>query len=138
MAKRQVFYSFHFDNDVMRVQQVRNMGVIEGNPSVSPNTWEEIKRSEAGIKQWINYEIEQAWAKGMGVVGIHIHHLNCPNNTSNKKGSNPFNGYTINNGTIKLTDILRCYEPSSWNAYNDIKNNIEQLIEEAIKIRNQY
>ncbi|MDQ1224403.1 hypothetical protein QE443_000564 [Pantoea ananatis] len=28
--KRQVFYSFHFDNDVMRVQQIRNMGVIEG------------------------------------------------------------------------------------------------------------
>ena len=23
--KRQVFYSFHFDNDVMRVQQIRNM-----------------------------------------------------------------------------------------------------------------
>ncbi len=28
--KRKVFYSFHFDNDVMRVQQIRNMGVLEG------------------------------------------------------------------------------------------------------------
>jgi hypothetical protein len=26
MAKRQIFYSFHFGNDVMRVQQIRNIG----------------------------------------------------------------------------------------------------------------
>ena len=51
MAKRQVFYSFHFKNDVMRVQQVRNMGVIEGNEPTSPNNWEELKRKgEASIK----------------------------------------------------------------------------------------
>jgi len=31
MVKRQVFYSFHFNNDVIRVQMVRNMGVIESN-----------------------------------------------------------------------------------------------------------
>lgn len=37
MPKRQIFYSFHFNNDVMRVQQVRNMGVVEGNVPVSPN-----------------------------------------------------------------------------------------------------
>lgn len=30
VAKIPVFYSFHFDNDVMRVQQVRNIGSIEG------------------------------------------------------------------------------------------------------------
>jgi hypothetical protein len=31
MAKKQIFLSFHFDNDVMRVQQIRNIGVLEGN-----------------------------------------------------------------------------------------------------------
>ena len=29
MAKRQVFYSFHYANDVMRVQQIRTIGMIE-------------------------------------------------------------------------------------------------------------
>jgi hypothetical protein len=43
MAKRQVFYSFHFDNDVFRVQMVRQMGVIEGNEPVSKNTWETVR-----------------------------------------------------------------------------------------------
>ena len=28
MAKRKVFYSFHYGNDVFRVQQIRNMGVL--------------------------------------------------------------------------------------------------------------
>ena len=37
MAKRQVFYSFHYANDVMRVQQIRNIGMVEGNSPVSPN-----------------------------------------------------------------------------------------------------
>jgi len=44
MAKKQVFYSFHFDNDVMRTQMIRNIGVIEGNTPVSTNKWEEIKK----------------------------------------------------------------------------------------------
>ena len=40
MTKRKVFYSFHYDNDVFRVQQIRNMGLIDGNEPVSPNNWE--------------------------------------------------------------------------------------------------
>jgi hypothetical protein len=44
MAKRQVFYSFHYKNDVMRVAQIRNIGVIEGNKPVSENDWEEVKK----------------------------------------------------------------------------------------------
>ena len=28
MVKRQIFYSFHYANDVMRVQQIRNRGML--------------------------------------------------------------------------------------------------------------
>ena len=52
--KRKVFYSFHFDNDVFRVQQVRNMGVIEGNEPTTPNNWEQIRRTAGGVERWIN------------------------------------------------------------------------------------
>ena len=53
--KRQVFYSFHYGNDVMRVQQIRNMGVIEGNTPVSPNEWEQVKRTgDKAIEKWID------------------------------------------------------------------------------------
>jgi len=49
MAIRQIFYSFHFDNDVMRVQLVRNMDVIEGNKEVTPQRWEQVKNSETPL-----------------------------------------------------------------------------------------
>ena len=54
MAKRKVFYSFHFDYDVFRVQQIRNMGVLEGNEPVSVNEWEKVKDGgDTEIEKWI-------------------------------------------------------------------------------------
>lgn len=152
--KRKVFYSFHFDNDVMRVQQIRNMGLLEGDEPVSANTWEEIKRTEQGVKNWINkniegksclvvligsqtanrpwvkYEIERAWSQGKAVVGIYVHRLNCPRNGYGKKGDNPFDQFTFKRGDKVITPLI--YEPSYNDAYNDIKNNLATWIENAI------
>ena len=100
MAKRQVFFSFHYNNDNWRVAQVRNMGVVEDQETFSDNSWEKVRlRSDAAIKNWIDnqlsmrscvvvligsetasrkwvqYEIEQGWKRGKGVVGIYIHNL---------------------------------------------------------------
>lgn len=111
MPKRQVFYSFHFKNDVMRVQLIRNIGVIEDNKPVSENSWEEIRRrGDDAIKKWINdnmcyrscvivligeetakrkwvkYEIKKAWEDGKGVLGVYIHNLRCPRNGKCNKG----------------------------------------------------
>lgn len=111
MAKRQVFYSFHFDNDVMRVQQIRNIGALEDNKPVSTSEWEEVKRKgESSIKKWIEdnmssrscvvvligeetanrkwvqYEIRKAWENGKGLLGIYIHNLKCPRNGKCNKG----------------------------------------------------
>lgn len=108
MAKRQIFYSFHYDNDVFRVQQVRNMGALEDNKPVSSNDWEEVKRGgEAAIEKWINetmeyrsclvvligeetanrkwvkHEIRKAWGDGKGVLGIYIHNLRDPRTSQN-------------------------------------------------------
>ena len=159
MPKRQVFYSFHFDNDVMRVQQVRNMGTLEGNVPVSPNDWEEVKKKgDPGIKEWIEdnmsyrscvivlvgeetanrkwvkYEIEKAWKDGKGLVGIHIHNLKCPNNGTCSKGPNPFEQFELEDGT-KMSSVVKCHNPKSSDAYNDIKENIETWIEDAIEAR---
>ncbi|MCZ2393016.1 MAG: TIR domain-containing protein [Chitinophagales bacterium] len=162
MAKRQIFYSFHYDNDVFRVQQIRNIGALEDNKPVSPNDWETVKKGgdrsiqkwidenlkykssvvvlvgeETANRKWVKYEIQKAWELGKGLVGIHIHNLKDPRTGKSSKGDNPFDQFTFNDGT-KLSSVVKCYNPSVSNAYNDIKDNLEDWIEEAIKIRNNH
>lgn len=157
--KRKVFYSFHFDNDVLRVQQIRNIGAIEGNQPVSKNKWEQIKRSgdtatknwiaktmsnkscvivlvgeETADSEWVQYEIKKAWNDGKGLFGIYIHNIKCPRTGFSSKGKNPFEIFKLNNGK-KLSNIVSCYNPTPSNAYNHIKSNITSWIEESIRIR---
>ena len=155
--KRKVFYSFHYDNDVMRVQQVRNVGALEGDEPVSANKWEEIKRTDQGVKNWINdnlknksclvvligsetanrrwvkYEIQQAWESGLAVVGIHIHRLKCPRIGCSSKGNIPFDSFKFKLGDKVIQPLV--FNPSHSDAYNDIKINIDGWIEQAIKQR---
>lgn len=153
--KRKVFYSFHFDNDVFRVQQVRNMGVIEGNEPTTPNNWEQIRRTAGGVERWINdnmqgktcaivligmetaqrpwvqYEIKKAWKDGKGLFGINVHNLKCPKMGICRKGPNPFDGikFTKANGQIY---VPKTYDPSASDAYGDINRNLSTWIERAI------
>jgi hypothetical protein len=41
---RKVFFSFHYDNDCGRTQQIRNIGFLDGSKPVSANAWEEVKK----------------------------------------------------------------------------------------------
>lgn len=153
---RKIFYSFHFDNDVMRVQQVRNMGVVEGNTPVSPNAWEEVKKKgDSGIEKWIDdnmdgkscvivligektherkwvkYEIKKAFEENRGLFGIYVHNLICPNNGKGKKGENPFDQFTFRkNGEIYTPAV---YDPKASDAYGDISANLSDWVEKALK-----
>ena len=162
MPKRNVFYSFHYDNDVFRVQQVRNMGVIAGNEPVNANDWEEIKRrGDASIRQWVDneiskcscvvvligsktymrpwvkYEIQQAWIQGKGLLGIYIHNLKDPRTGIDYKGYNPFSMISVpyRGFSTNLSQLVRCFDPQPFEAYNDIYNNIGSLVEDAIANR---
>ena len=163
--KRKVFFSFHYKEDSWRASQVRNMGVVEGNESVSDNDWEEVKRggdksietwineqikdkscvvvlvgSETAGRKWIDYEIQKAWADKKGVVGIYIHGLKDQDKKISTKGKNPFDKFTIPCGDDKksLSSIVKCYNPPgsfSTERYEWIADNLSNIVEEAIKIR---
>ncbi|MFZ1528061.1 MAG: TIR domain-containing protein [Ferruginibacter sp.] len=159
---RKVFTSFHYIPDNWRASQIRSMGKIEGNSVVSSNSWEEVTsggdkaiekwindnmsgkscvvvfvgKNTAGRK-WINYEIRKAWEDGKGILGIYVHNLKDSDGNQTAKGNNPFDEFTLNDK--KLSTIVKCYDPPSsisTNVYNHIKENIDDWIEEAIKIRN--
>ena len=95
-------------------------------------------------RPWVEYEIKKAWEDGKGLLGIYIHNLACPRKTKEtgngkcEQGKNPFDRFTFSNedkkGT-KLSNVVKCYNPKNGDAYNDIKDNIEDWIESAIKQR---
>ncbi len=164
--KRRVFYSFNYKEDNWRTSQVRNIGVIEGNQPVSDNDWEQIKRGgDEAIKKWINeqlegrsctivligantagrkwieYEIKKSWNDGKGLLGIYINNLKDKEGNQSTKGRNPFNDFTIEKDNIKLSNIVKTYDPpynDSKKVYEYIQNYIETWVEEAINIRNKY
>ena len=160
MAKRQVFFSFEYNKDAWRASEVRNMGKVDSNSTFSDNDWEEVKhKSDAKIKEWIDsqmakrsclvvligattsgrkwikYEIEKAYQLDKGIVGIHIHNLKDQNGNLTSKGSNPFFNVLIGQDKERLSKYVTCFDSqysSSKYVYDDIKDNIEQLIEDAI------
>lgn len=102
MARR-VFFSFHFEQDIVRANQVRNSNVVAGADQAGfydHSEYEEAKRmGDDNIKRlirakldgtsvtvvligtqtysrpFVQYEIEQSIARRNGLLGIHIHHL---------------------------------------------------------------
>lgn len=163
MARR-VFHSFHYKRDVDRVAQVRNMGVIEGQPVLSSNDWEAVKRggdpaikrwideqmkgrscvvvligSQTAGRKWVKYEIENGWNRGKGLVGVYIHNLKDLAGNQSYKGADPFAGFNLNG--MCLSSIVRAYDPpytTSTYVYAHIKENLEGWAEEAIQIRSTY
>lgn len=153
--RKPVFYSFHYGNDVMRVQLIRNIGALDGNNPVNKNEWEKIKRSgDSAVKKWIDdnmrykqcvivlvgemthdrkwvrYEIEKAWNEKKPLIGVHIHNIRCARSGLCKKGLNPFETFKLKNGRL-LSEYIPCYNPNPANAYKDISENIGSWVRSA-------
>ncbi|CAN7416441.1 TIR domain-containing protein [Pseudomonas brassicacearum] len=163
---RHCFFSFHYQPDSWRAATVRSIGTINGNEAASDNDWETIKRGgDQAIKnwiqgqmkgrtctvvligqntadrKWINYEIEQAWEKKMGLLGICIHGLKDSRGLTASKGKNPFSGYTVGSQNTPLTNIVQTYDPVGWDSkarYAYIAANIGTWIEHAVATRQRY
>lgn len=161
---RKVFYSFHYDNDCWRTQQVRNIGALEGSVPVSKNTWEEVKKggdpaiekwitnqlngrtctvvlvgAETANRKWIRHEIVESWNSQKGVLGIRIHSLKDSDGYQSVAGPNPFDQITLGQNKL-LSSVVKLYRfssSSSTDVYNSIKEQIADWVEEAIEIRNQ-
>lgn len=116
MARR-VFFSFHYQRDIFRINQIRSIPNITGCAAAGfqdASLWEEAKKkSDAAIqkmiddalnntsvtvvfignqtanRKFINYEIKQSIARGNGIVGIQIAHLKSINGEADTQGETP-------------------------------------------------
>lgn len=163
---RHVFYSFHFNNDFARVQQVRNINSISGQTYATPQQWEDAKgKGDAAVKSWIDsqmngksclvvlvgsqtasrkwvkYEIEKAWNDKKGVLGVHINKLKDLNGNTSSKGSSPFSTFSMCDGKVAMSSVVQLKTPAgstSKETYGSIADNLESWIEEAISIRKNF
>ena len=161
---RKVFYSFHYKPDHWRVGQVRNMGVVEGQPLLSDHDWEEVEKdgdkaiekwideemkgkscvvvligAKTAGRKWVSHEIVKAWNAKKGVLGIYIHNLKNSNGDTATKGANPFDSITLGDG--KMSAVVKTYDApysDSKDVYDYIKKNIDGWVEKAIEIRDNY
>jgi hypothetical protein len=116
MARR-VFFSFDYDTDIWRVNQVRHSWVTQGEDAgyIDAADFEKIRRQgEDAIERWIDkqlegtsvtvvligaktseskwvrYEINKSWERGNGLIGIYIHNLRDQDGRTDIKGEDPF------------------------------------------------
>jgi hypothetical protein len=116
MARR-VFFSFHYQKDIFRVNQIRNSHVVEGTAAAGfqdASLWEETKKkgdaaikalidkglegtsvtvvligAETADRKYVTYEIEQSIARGNGLLGIHIHSIKDGKGQTSIRGAVP-------------------------------------------------
>jgi hypothetical protein len=162
--KRQVFFSFEYDADAWRANQVRNMGIVDQSSTFTDNDWEKVKGSELTIKRWINsqlkmrsclivligettftrpwvdYEIQKACELEKGIVGVYVHKLKDSDGNQSEKGLNPLDFNYTDDGE-PLSQYVRTFNSrcvTSVGVYRDIEDNLSDLIEEAIENAGTY
>ncbi|MGD1836996.1 MAG: TIR domain-containing protein [Nitrososphaeraceae archaeon] len=152
---RNVFFSFHFDQDAWRVGQVRNcVTTMNKTPFLDDTDWESIKRGgDTAITRWIDtqlegtsvtvvligrytsqrryvrYELRKSWEQNKGILGIYIH--NCKNyrGETDMQGSLDFGINFIDKYGIgkSFSERFSIYD---WVHHNG-RMNIERWIEES-------
>jgi Thoeris protein ThsB, TIR-like domain len=116
MARR-VFFSFHYQRDIWRVNQIRSIPNVTGCVAAGfqdGSIWEEAKKKgDAAIKalinkglestsvtvvcvgcktagrKYINYEIDQSIGRGNGIVAVQVHHLEDSDRNRDPAGAIP-------------------------------------------------
>lgn len=78
---QKVFYNLHYQRDSWNASKIRNIGVVEGNPSATDNKWEEVKRgddrSALEVRSLRQTTIQHSWDThkaarfAIGIVSVH-------------------------------------------------------------------
>jgi hypothetical protein len=154
-----VFYSFHYERDSFRVQQVLQMGALEGQTILNSQEWEQVKRqgsaaiekwidgqmsykravvvlvgAETASRSWVDYEIRKAWADRKPLVGIRIHGLSNGSSTD-RPGANPFGNVQLPLGQT-LANYIPLHNPAggtSKEVHADIARNLTSWVDGAVR-----
>lgn len=157
MARR-VFFSYHFQRDTWRANQVRNSWVTKRDREAAgyfdAADQEEVKRnSDEAIKRWINgqlrntsvtavligaetaerefvrYEIERSFQRGNALLGIRIHDLMDQKNRVDSPGDNPLRQYIVDTSSGRRR-LSDIYPTYDWKGDGG-QSSMSNWVEEA-------
>jgi len=161
MARR-IFFSFHYQLDHWRVQQVRQSWRFrEGNeaqPFYDHADWEKVKRggdaaiqkfiddnlrgssatvvlagAETAGRKWVNYEIKTSYEDQKGLLVVRIHSLKNQSQERTSPGRNPLDDWTIERGG-RVVELSSVFKSYDW-VTDDGNSNLADWVEEAIRLR---
>lgn len=161
-----VFYSFHYERDVHRVQLIRNMGRIEGQSLLNAQEWERVRAqgssavqswidaqmryktavivligSETESRPWVRYEIQRAWDQKKPMLGIRIHGLSSMG-SADTEGLDPFihiKNFEGDNPGLQIFDptVKDFYgRVDTQQTYQNLYRNIQQWSQQG-RVRNR-
>jgi hypothetical protein len=144
---RRTFFSFHYEPDVWRAWNVRNIWVVKPGNQESVGFWDnsvfEASKSESadslknflrkGLentsvtcvltgqntwqRRWVRYEIARSILKGNGILTVHIHGVKNKVGVLGSKGANPLDAV----GLYKTSNgiFLAEWVGGKWQQYGD-------------------
>lgn len=163
MARR-VFFSFQYNTDIWRVQQIRNMHAISNDDAIfydHADLEKVFKQSDVAVENWIEnqlkgcsciavligentynskwvqHEIKRGHALNKAMFGIYIHNLKDVSGNTSKQGRNVFEYWQDAKTKTCLSNVYHVYNPSFIDPYNDIKRNLGHWIDTAFNNANR-
>lgn len=147
---RSIFTSFHYKQDIWRVNIIRNQYLTKGGYQLAGywdhSLWEKTKKqgveaikrligtglkgttvtvvligAQTAQRRWVTYEIEESYKRGNGLLGIYIHKIEDQSGLRSAKGQNPFGNFTTKkNGRTRYLSEL--YPTYDWLDDNGYRN----------------
>ena len=160
---RNVFFSFHYDNDVWRANVVRNSWVTKSDRTaagfIDSADFEELKKKgESAVKKWIDeqllgtsvtavligsetlqrpfvlYELQQSYKRGNGILGVYIDQIKDQSgNTTTRCGIYGVEVGKDSNGDTVYFTKYTSYDWTSGNGYENLGDWIEAAAKAAGK-----
>ena len=155
---RKVFFSFHYERDAWRAGVVRNSGITQDLAGfIDSSDWERIKSrgddaiktwikdqlvgtsvtvvligAETSTRRWVGYELNQSWARGNGILGIHIHQIRDQNKQKDTAGDTKFGPKFKMNPDDGKQYFFQRFNAYDW-VTNDGYHNFDVWVETAAR-----
>lgn len=159
---RYVFFSFHYQRDIFRVNQIRKHSLTKGSLEeagyIDHSLWEKSKqRGDAALQQliedglrgtsvtavligyetahrkWVDYEIRRSYELGKGIIGVYISQMKDISGKADPRGVNPLSYWHYTDGNGQKVYFSQVYPTYDW-VDDDGYANFGSWVEKAAKM----